>query len=442
MSYFDIKYGEIDGCTNDIAECAKQLGEYIDNIDKVRGCIGIYGKNFISIKVEIDNVLKEMRLQKEQLKQWGKALSDTKQLYLVTEQKLSNNETISVTAEEETKNSQATIVIDFSAPKYPPTLISEILRLEEELEKLYGTPRAYIPNLIKMQTTQPAALQIVFSEEEEKRRAKEAFGRRMDELDINIDKKEARLEELYNILLDEEKLQDWRNGDRLKNGTLGVLQFIGGAGTFGVGKLVKAGGWIAGGYVTTQTGGAAAPIGSGIICAGEAANVYLCAEGTSNIVEGANKIWNSIWDKPYDETLNPLRDWVYKPVFGEEKGESYFNNVSLATGAICIGSDIYNIADFAKNPKVCSNIVRKQPNMPEGLPQTITRSMQDNKIVTRVTAFDEVTKKTYVLQTEIIHIDKLISEAKKAETVIQTLKGPVTDTINESVAISGAIQGK
>ncbi|NMM64502.1 WXG100 family type VII secretion target [Clostridium sp. P21] len=180
--------------------------------------------------------------------------------------------------------------------------------------------------------------------------------------------------------------------DRVYMGLDGTLEFIGGYTETDLGFTVATGG-------AALTEGLAAPIA---IPAGG----YLMADGSSAMTEGGTKVVNALTGKKFN-TINPLRDWVYKKSFGDENGEMYYNRASLICGGICIAGDVQSISKIIGEDSI--KVVPRPQNIAKAerlkLPiETITTKTINGttkKTVDTIQVIDQSTKTPMILQRTI-----------------------------------------
>lgn len=91
---------------------------------------------------------------------------------------------------------------------------------------------------------------------------------------------------------------------------------------------------------------------------------YMMADGASNFVEGFSKMRNSLV-APGNPSYNPLRDEVFKRLFGEKRGEEYYKKASLVAGIYTIARDIDKLPDTVRNIPRAANIQKAEAlNLP------------------------------------------------------------------------------
>ncbi|AWI07210.1 hypothetical protein [Clostridium drakei] len=180
--------------------------------------------------------------------------------------------------------------------------------------------------------------------------------------------------------------------DRVYMGLDGTLEFIGGYTEKDLGFTVATGG-------AALTEGLAAPIAIPV-------GGYLMADGSSAMTEGGTKVVNALTGKKFN-TINPLRDWVYKKSFGDENGEMYYNRASLICGGICIAGDVQSISKIIGEDSI--KVVPRPQNIAKAerlkLPiETITTKTINGttkKTVDTIQVIDQSTKTPMILQRTI-----------------------------------------
>ncbi|WP_032075521.1 hypothetical protein [Clostridium drakei] len=180
--------------------------------------------------------------------------------------------------------------------------------------------------------------------------------------------------------------------DRVYMGLDGTLEFIGGYTETDLGFTVATGG-------SALTEGLAAPIAIPV-------GGYLMADGSSAMTEGGTKVVNALTGKKFN-TINPLRDWVYKKSFGDENGEMYYNRASLICGGICIAGDVQSISKIIGEDSI--KVVPRPQNIAKAerlkLPiETITTKTINGttkKTVDTIQVIDQSTKTPMILQRTI-----------------------------------------